>query len=598
MNDEDRAKALFFEALDRLDAREFAAAEEKLRAVLALAPERVSVLVNLAAAQYHQFRTAEAAELAERALALAPDDVEALVLLGLCRTRQRARDAAVSCFDRALALAPGHPEALLGRAHALGRPDLVAEAQEAAFARDPDAPEVLGALIGARMQACDWSGIEALWAQAIAGIRAGKPVAEPFLVASVPGVTPADQLAVARAFVARNYPAEAPRWFAAPASGQRIRLAYLSADFRNHATSMLAAGMFEAHDRARFETIAISYGFDDGSALRARTEAAFDRFIDVRDRSDRDIADLIRELSVDIAVDLGGFTTNNRTGALASRPAPVQIGFLGFPATTGMAAVDYIVADATVVPPGAERFYQEAVIRMPDCYQVNDDKRPIDPATPTRHEAGLPDKGFVFCAFGNSFKITPAVFDIWMRLLRAVEGSVLWLIGGSAVAEENLRREASARGVAPERLVFAPRTDNAQHLARQRLADLFVDTFPYNGHTTASDALYAGLPVVTTLGDTFASRVAASLLRAVGLPELIAETPEGYEKLALRLARDPEALAAVRAKLAAKLESAPLFDTARFTRNLEAAYAEALARSRAGKPPAAIDVRALASSGQ
>jgi predicted O-linked N-acetylglucosamine transferase (SPINDLY family) len=374
---------------------------------------------------------------------------------------------------------------------------------------------------------------------------------------------------------------------------ERVRLAYLSADFHDHATAYLVAELFERHDRARFEVTGFSYGPDDQSAMRARLKAGLDRFVDVRGRSDREVAELMRAEGIDIAVDLKGFTGNNRAGIFAWRGAPLQAAYLGFPATMGASFIDYIIADQVVIPPGLEGAYAEKVVRLPDSYQVNDRQRRIAERTPSRAAAGLPEQGFVFCSFNNNYKIRPATFDVWMRLLRQVEGSVLWLLQDNAAAVENLRRHAEARGVAADRLVFAPRLGLDAHLARHRLADLFLDTFPVNAHTTASDALWAGLPVLTCAGATYAGRVAGSLLHAVGLPELITHSLGDYEALALRLAREPALLASFRQRLVRDRQTCALFDTTRFTRHLEAAYTAMWERQQGGEPPESFAVPAI-----
>ena len=330
---------------------------------------------------------------------------------------------------------------------------------------------------------------------------------------------------------------------------EKIKVAYLSSDFRLHPLSFLMAELFELHDRSQFEVIGVSFGPDDRSDMRSRLVAAFDQFIDVRTKSDQEVARLLNDLRIDIAVDLNGHTQGARSGILAFRPAPIQVSYLGFPGTTGADFIDYIIADAIVLPFDEQPYYTENIVHLPDCYQVNDRKRTIASRTPTREELGLPAQGFVFCCFNNNWKITPAVFDVWMRLLKAVEGSVLWLFRDNRDAETNLRKEAAARGIDPTRLVFADRLPLDDHLARHRLADLFLDTLPYNAHTTASDALWAGLPVLTCRGKTFAGRVAASLLTAVGLPELLTDSLEEYEALALRLATDPLLRSGLRERL-------------------------------------------------
>jgi len=350
------------------------------------------------------------------------------------------------------------------------------------------------------------------------------------------------------------------------------------------------AGLFEQHDRTRFEWHAYSLPPTTTDPVRSRISAAFDHFHDVSGWSDLKIAQHIRDAEIDIAVDLNGFTTHCHPEIFARRCAPIQINYLGFPATMGSGFTDYILGDATVTPVGLEAAYSEKIIRLPFSYQVNDSKRPIAPETPTRAEAGLPETGFVFCCFNASYKFEPSIFDIWMRLLKQVPGSVLWLYKPKEAVEGNLLAEAARRGISADRLVFASPLPLDKHLARQRLADLFLDTLPYNAHTTASDALWAGLPLLTCMGETFASRVAASILRAAGLPELVTETLEDYEAQALRLARDPLALGELRKKTEMQRDICPLFDTAQSARHLEQAYLTAWRRWRAGLKPIAFDV--------
>jgi predicted O-linked N-acetylglucosamine transferase (SPINDLY family) len=348
------------------------------------------------------------------------------------------------------------------------------------------------------------------------------------------------------------------------------------------------AGLFEKHDKSRFEIIAFSFGSPPEDAMRERLRASFDRFIDVGGLSDLEVVQLARKLEIDIAVDLKGLTQDARPRVFAMRAAPVQIAFLGYPMTMGAEYMDYLVADRTVISDPAH--FSEKIVFMPHSYQPNDDTRPIAPRVPSRSELGLPQRGFVFCCLNISYKITPAVFDVWMRLLAAIEGSVLWLIDGGEAVERNLRREAQSRGVVPERLVFAKRVDAADHLARQQAADLFLDTLPCNAHTTASDALWAGLPLLTCAGETFASRVSASLLNAVGLPELVMHSLQDYEAAALALAQDPGRLAELRARLSSNRRTHPLFDTALYARHLEAGYTLIQARLAAGLPPDHVDI--------
>jgi predicted O-linked N-acetylglucosamine transferase (SPINDLY family) len=357
-----------------------------------------------------------------------------------------------------------------------------------------------------------------------------------------------------------------------------VRLGYFSADFHDHATMHLMAGLLREHDRARFEIHAYSYGRTPGGAQREALLGRVDHFADVADLSDRAVVELARGHGLDLAIDLKGYTRNGRSQLFAHRLAPVQVSYLGYPGTSGADFFDYLIADAVVVPDAELAHYSERVVRLPHSYQPNDDRRAIAPAQTTRARFGLPETGFVFCCFNQNYKIGPREWAIWMRLLQRVDGSVLWLLRSNKWAEANLRRAAKQAGVAPTRLVFAGRLHHAEHLERHRHADLFIDTFNVNAHTTASDALWAGLPVVTRPGRQFAARVAASLLTAIDLPELIAESDEAYETLILDLATDPARLAAIRAKLAANRLTAPLFDTVRYTRDFESALLEMVGR--------------------
>jgi protein O-GlcNAc transferase len=405
--------------------------------------------------------------------------------------------------------------------------------------------------------------------------------------------SPEAQHQCAATYAADKVTASRALWRGERYAHDKIRVAYLSGDFREHPVAQVMAGMFEGHDRARFETTALSFGPNTGDHLRLRLVKAFDRFIDVEQMADHDVAVLVRELEVDIAVDLQGFTYGSRPGIFAARPAPAQVSHFGYAGTMSTPIIDYLIADHTVVPDEQRPFYTEKICRLPDCYWPNDATRRIADETPIRTAAGLPEAGFVFCSFNNNHKIAPDIFDIWMRLLREVVGSVLWLLAGNPAAVTNLRREAASRGVEPERLIFAARADPADHLGRHRLADLMLDNLPFNAHTTTVDALWAGLPVVTCLGDAFAARVAGSMLRAVGLPELVTDNLADYEALALGLARDPGRLAAVKAKLATNRLSYPLFDTARFTRHIERAYETMRERTLRGEPPADFAVEPL-----
>lgn len=540
-------------------------------------------------------RQAAAAACYDRVLADQPDDLAARVNRGTCLRKLHRNRAALADFQRVLDRAPFHREALNNRASLLrdlGRNSEAAATYRLLREHHPDHPRAEGNLLNAGLMGCAWDDLAALQPSIVAAVRAGTAADTPFAFLAY-STEPADQLACASAWVLEKHPPVSPAiWTGERYRHDRIRLAYLSADFQNHPMAHLMGKLFETHDRDRFELTAISFGRDTGDPMRKRLEAAFDRFIDMEACSDRETAALVRELEIDIAVDRKGFTRDARTQVFAMRPAPVQVNYLAYPGTMGAPYIDYLIADPVIIPAGEERFYSEKVVRLPDSYQATDDQRPIG-ETPDRAACNLPETGFVFCSFNNNYKILPQMFDIWMRLLTRVEGSVLWLYVKSEEAIGALRREAAARGVDPDRLVFAAHLGMAEHLARHRQADLFLDTFPYTSHTTASDALWAGLPVVTCAGRTFTSRVAASLLSAVGLPDLVTTDFAAYEALALKLALEPERLAAVRAALAAGRARAPLFDSDRFRRHLESAFVTMHERCQRGLPPAAFDVPAI-----
>ncbi len=394
----------------------------------------------------------------------------------------------------------------------------------------------------------------------------------------------AEQLVCARHWAAKF---QGGRAFVHPAPKvkKKLNIGYLSADFRRHATAYLISELFERHDRSQFNVFGFSIGYDDQSDERQRLVRSFDHFFDLENRSHADSSQIIFDNKIDILVDLKGYTGGSRTGILAPRPAPIQVSYLGYPGTMGTDFIDYIISDPVISPTDHKYFYSEAIAQLPFSYQPNDTKRAIAPTVHSRSDFGLPDDGFVFCSFNGSYKFNPFMFDIWMRLLSQTPLSVLWLLHTSPAAEQNLQREAAARGVDPARLVFTPPLASPDHLARHALADLFLDTLPINAHTTASDALWAGLPVLTALGDSFVGRVAASLLKAVGLPELVAGSLADYEAIALALAHDPDRMAALKAKLAANRAEAPLFAIDPYTRHLEAAFLKMWEIHRSGQGP-------------
>jgi protein O-GlcNAc transferase len=524
----------------------------------------------------------------DRALTLAPNHVSAHCNRGITLHEIDRVEEALRSFAKALAIAPDHPDALCGRGNALKHLSRFVEAQasyERAIAVAPDHEFALGELADCALKQCDWDLQDRLAPDLRRRAIGGKSVINPMVLFGY-GDDEALHLAGAKRFAAQRLgAAPQPLWDGAVWRNDRIKLAYLSADFRQHPVAELIVGMLERHDRSRFETIGISFGPDDGSAMRARIAAAFDQFHDVRAIGDCEAASLLHELRVDIAVDLTGYTLGYRQ-ILARRPVPIAASYLGYPGTMGVDFIDYIIADRIIVPFDRAPCYSENIVHLPVSFMVNDSKREIAQAAPTRSEAGLPNDGIVFCCFNNHAKIAAPVFAAWMRLLQAVDGSVVWLSRASDAVIRNLRAATAAQGVDPARLVFAPRTARlADHLARHRLADMFLDTLPYNAHATASDALWAGLPVVTCRGNSLAGRVAASLLDATGLGDLVTHDLSQYEALALRLARDGAALASVKARLAQNRATSPLFDTDRFRRHIEAAYAMMWERWQRGERP-------------
>lgn len=529
-----------------------------------------------------------------RALALQPKLAEAHLGCGTALRQLDRYDEALAAYDQALAFKPELGDAWYGRGRilfVLKRYEEAIVAYGKAAALDPAYAQ--GARLSTKLQICDWTDFETERAALVAAVMQRGVKADPFRMLAI-SASPAEQLKCAEIFMADQFrPSERPIGRGERYDHDRIRIAYVSSDFRNHPLAYLTAGMFEAHDRTRFETIAVSITPPVDDNMQRRLRGAFDRFVDAHAQSDREIAALIRSHEIDIAVDLNGYTTHSRTAIFAFGPAPIQVSFLGYAGSMGAPYIDYIVADPTVIPDDHETFYTEKVVRLPDSYYVNDRARVIADHTPSRRELALPDPGFVFCSFNNLYKIQPPVFDIWMRLLRQVEGSVLWLFAENDSAVSNLRAEAARRAVAPERLIFAPRAAAADYLARHCQADLVLDTLPYNAHTTACDALWAGVPVLTCIGSTFAGRVAASILKAAGLPELITTSPADYEALALKIAREAEFRAALERKLAANRETCPLFDTRRFTRHIETAYTTMWRRHGGGGLPESFAVPPL-----
>jgi predicted O-linked N-acetylglucosamine transferase (SPINDLY family) len=537
-------------------------------------------------------RAGEAIGLYSRLLELMPAHAGAHNNLGTALLAEGYVDEALAAFEQALTHKADFPEAFynLGNARReLGDLTEAITAYQNALRLRPDYADAFSQLTYHRAQACDWNNYETDQAKLVDMVRQGVRI-PPFYLLSTPA-SALDQLICAQRWIQPIAPpSEDIFGHNVSAASERIRLGYLSGDFHQHSTAHLMAELFERHDRNRFEVFAYSYGPDDESPMRTRLGRAFDRFVDIRELSHRRAAEIIHADKVDILIDLKGYTHRARPAISAYHPAPVQVSYLGYPATMGADFIDYIIVDPFVVPGSQQPFFSESLVHLPGSYQVNDRRREVAGAHASRQECGLPAEGLVFCSFNNSYKLSPVFFDIWMRLLRSIPGSVLWLLEGNELVKGNLHSEAEKRGVDSGRLVFAPIVPSAVHLARHQHADLFLDTVPCNAHTTASDALWAGLPVLTCSGDTFAGRVAGSLLMAIGMPELITESLEEYEQAALALASDPRRLIALRQKLQKNRDASALFNLPKLTGNIEAAYARMWQTRLSGQKPAAFSI--------
>jgi protein O-GlcNAc transferase len=528
----------------------------------------------------------------EKAIEIKPNYAEAYNSKGVALKEKGEIDASIDSYKQALKIKPDYEEPYYNIGNAVqnkGELDAAIESYKQALKIKPDYELARSAKLFQQAYICDWTAIKED-SEAIAKLGTLAQSISPFEILSLEDAPERHRLR-SEIYAENKFPQQPLPLASRPTEKpKKIRIGYFSADFHTFPGMHLMAGLFEKHDRNKFEIFAYSYGPEKNDSMRQRLIAAFDAFDDVREMTDVNIALLARQDKIDIAIHRNGYTAKSRSGIFAYRAAPIQVNFLGYPGTLGADFADYIIADMVVIPARQQPSYTENIILLPHSYQPNDNTRVISELSMTRIEMGLPEQGFVFCCFNNNYKISPAEFDIWMRLLGKVEGSVLWLLKSNKWAEDNLQREAEKRGISSGRLIFAEKKPQAEHLARHRLADLFMDTFNYNAHTTASDALWSGLPVVTKLGQGFAARVAGSLLTAIGMPELITDTEQEYEALILDLAINPERLALIKKKLAANRLSKPLFNTELFTKHLEDGYQRAYQQYFDGKEPEAIYV--------
>jgi predicted O-linked N-acetylglucosamine transferase (SPINDLY family) len=573
----EKAKNFFLLGLEKLEKDLNHEAEHFFSLSLELIPERLSTLINLSTVLLKLNKVEKAEEILNKAINLYPTNSSLYLNQGQLFEKKKNLKLALASYSKATECNVESSEAHYNRAvilQKLKRLNETLASFQRAFELNPDYEFLFGSLLHTKMHLCDWQDFDSNVEDLITKIREGKRSSPSFPVLAL-----VDSLEIHRkvsdVWINDGYKfntslGSIPKYL----RQKKIRIGYYSADFHNHATAYLMAELFELHDKSKFEIIAFSFGPELKDEMRQRLILAFDHFIDIRNKSDKDVAIMSREMGVDIAIDLKGHTQDQRVGIFSYRAAPIQVNYLGYPGTTAAEYFDYIIADTILIPVESQKYYCEKVVYLPNSYQANDRKRVISEKLFTRQDLDLPKDGVVFCCFNNNFKLTPRTFDCWMRILKAVNGSVLWLLEDNATAVTNLQKEAVARGLDPNRLIFAKRMKLPDHLARHKLADLFLDTLPYNAHTTASDALWAGLPVLSCMGESFASRVAASLLNAIELPELIVSSQEQYEAMAVELATNPVKLGAIKARLERNRPITALFDTLRFTKNIEEAYTQ------------------------
>ena len=565
---------------------------EAYNKALAIKPDYAELYNNMGNALKEQGKLEEAIEAFNKALAIKPDHAFAYSNMGIALQEQGKLEEAIEAFNKAIAIKPDYADSYCCMGVALqeqGKLEEAIKAYRKALAIKPDYDVARAQKLHVQAHICDWNSMTAD-RTLIPELGTTNKHVPPFTLLSLED-SPERHRIRSEIYAAAKYPQKPlPAQVKPSQKPKRIRLGYFSSDFKEHPVAYLMAKMLEQHDRDQFEVFGYSLHSNQQTDMWQRLSKSFDSFTDVQGLSDKAITLLSREDGIDIAIDLNGYTQHNRTGIFAYRAAPIQINYLGYPGTLGTDFMDYIVADKFLIPEANQKYFNEQPLYLPHTYMPTDDTRELSQKPISRKDVGLPDDAFVFCCFNNNYKISPAEFDIWMRLLSKVEGSVLWLRKSNNVSHLNMKKEAKKRNVDPSRLMFADRVPMDEHLARHRLADLFLDTFAFNAHTTATEALWAGLPVVTKVGDGFAARVAGSLLNAIRLPELVTTTEEDYEKLILELATNPAKLAQVKDKLATNRLSQPLFNTELYTRHLEYGYHQAYQNYFDGKSPKTIIV--------
>ncbi len=616
-----KARKHFFLALDHISKEQWADAEKELKISLEYIPDRISTLTNLCATLIKLKKIHEAKAIIKKAENLSPDNPEIILNSGLIFHEEKFHEQALASFgrsielksdyaeawnnrgvvlsdlkrheealvsfSRSIELKPNYAEAWSNRGNTLNHLKRYEDSATSYFKADSLCNQKnfdYGRAHHQMMLGCNWTNYDLHTETISQGIEKGKFLAEPF---GYQGIAKSELLLkkCSEIYCKHKFPANQGQFSFIKSQHSRIKIGYLCGEFRDQATSHLMTGVWEHHDFHKFEFFGLDNGWDDGSEYRKRIKLALPNFFDIAKLSDFDIAKFINDKEIDILVNLNGYFGRPRQGVFALKPSPISINYLGFPGTIGAAYIDYLIADEIVIPKQSIEFYSEKIIYLPFTYQANDDKKKISQQIFRRADFGLPEDDFIFCCFNNHYKITPKIFSVWMEILKNIPASSLWIIGDNDEAKKNLIKEAVKSGINPSRLVFAGRTNASEHIRRHKLADLFLDTLPYNAHTTASDALWAGLPLLTLKGDTFPGRVGASLLNTIGLPELITYSLEEYRDVAINLANNPNRLAAIKAKLAKNRLTTPLFNTRLFTKYIECAYQAAYDRYRAGLAP-------------
>jgi len=575
MNDLEQARSYFLKGVKNLEQSNYILAEGDFEKALSFAPDRVSTITNLSAVKIHLSKIDEALTLSERAVYLDPKNAQGYLNLGLIYKEKGDFKKAIKYFTDASNIDPNYLDGFYNCGvtyFALKDYPKAISAFENVLKTNPYYDFLLGSLLEAKSWICDWSNYDELQMQLSEQIMLGAKASHPFPLLSI--FSSGDLLLkAAKTWANYTFPFTQGRLVLknSDPKNSKIRIGYISADFNNHPIASLTAELFEQHDRSQFEIYAFSLRKSDGSLVRKRLEGAFDHFLNVEDLNDFAIAKMSNDLGINIAVDLGGYTAYSRTEIFSHRAAPIQISYLGYLGTMGCNFIDYIIADKFIIPESSQNHYEEKIIYLPN-YQSNDSKRIKSSVLVKREDFGFNDSNFVFCCFNNNYKITPSIFDSWMRILNKVDNSILFLYADNEELKTNLNSEALKRGVDPSRLVFSGRLPMNEYMGRYRACDLFLDTLPYNAGTTASDALGSGLPIITICGNTFSGRMCSSILHAVGLPELVTYSAEEYESLAIELATNPSKLVDIKNRLQKNLKTTPLFDTPSFTRNLELAY--------------------------